>query len=139
MAGVRAKGETAVAAVVPFYAPHDLVMQVEHRHAIGEGMGGLLGISQEMSEANFKALHEASPIQHLHAGMPPYLQIHGDKDDKVPHEQSVIFQQKMKALGTVCELITIPGGSHGMGGWAKLSPAPDYAGQMIEWLRKTMR
>jgi acetyl esterase len=138
-AGVRAKGDTAIAAVVPFYAPHDLALQVEKRQAVGEGMGGLLGISQELSEANFKALRDASPLNFLHPGMPPYLQIHGDKDDKVPYEQSVKFQEKMKALGNTCDLITITGGTHGMGGWAKLSPAPDYAGQMIAWLRKTMK
>jgi alpha-L-fucosidase 2 len=139
MVGARAKGETALAAVVPFYAPSDLVMQVQKRQSIGEGLGGLLGISQELSEANLKALHDASPTSYLHAGMPPFLLIHGDKDDKVPYEQSPVFQAKMKALGNVCDLITIPGGVHGMGQWAKLSPVPDYAGEMIAWLGKTMK
>lgn len=139
MAGVRAKGDTALAAVVPFYAPHDLVMQVEKRQAIGEGLGGLFGISQELSEANLKVLREASPSNLLHAGMPPYLQIHGDNDDKVPYEQSPKFQAKMKELGNSCETITIPGGGHGMGGWEKLTPRIDYAAQMIAWLRKTMK
>lgn len=137
MAGVRARGDTSVAAVVPIYAPHDLVMQVEKRQAIGEGLGGLLGIGQEMSEANLKVLRETSPSNLLHAGMPPYLQLHGDKDDTVPITQSLRFQEKMKALGNTCDLITIPGGIHGMGGWSKLTP--DYAEQMIAWLRKTMK
>jgi alpha-L-fucosidase 2 len=139
MVGVRAKGDTALAAVVPFYAPNDLVMQVQERQSIGEGLGGLLGISQEMSESNLKALYDASPTNFLHAGMPPFLLIHGDKDERVPYEQSPAFQAKMKALGNVCDLITIPGGVHGMGGWAKLSPVPDYAGEMIAWLGKTMK
>jgi acetyl esterase len=140
MAGVRAKGDTALAAVVPIYAPHDLVLQVQKRQAVGPGLAGLLGITEELSEANLKKLSEASPSNLLHAGMPPYLQIHGDKDDKVPFEQSVKFGEKMKALGNTCELITIPGGAHGMGGWAKITPpAPDYAAEMIAWLRKTMK
>jgi acetyl esterase len=139
IAGVRAKDDTALAAVVPFYAPHDLVMQVQKRQAVGEGLGGLFGISQEVSEANLKVLREASPSALLHAGMPPYMLIHGDKDDKVPYEQSPAFQEKMKALGNTCDLITIPDGGHGMGGWEKLSPPSDYAQQMIAWLRKTMK
>jgi len=36
-------------------------------------------------------------------------------------------------------VITISGGTHGMGGWAKLTPPSDYAAQMIAWLRKTMK
>ena len=139
MAGTRAKGDTALAAVVPFYAPHDLEFHVHTRGSVGPGLTGLLGINEELSEANLKALREASPSHHLHAGMPPYLQIHGDKDDKVAHEQSVKFQEKMKALGNTCELITIPGGIHGMGGWEKLPTGADYAQQMIAWLRKTMK
>jgi alpha-L-fucosidase 2 len=114
-------------------------MQVQKRQSIGEGLGGLLGINQELSEANLKALHDASPTNFLHAGMPPFLLIHGDKDDKVPYEQSPAFQSKMKALGNTCDLITIAGGTHGMGGWAKLTPAPDYAAEMIAWLRKAMK
>jgi dipeptidyl aminopeptidase/acylaminoacyl peptidase len=55
----------------------------------------------------------------------------------VAHEQSVQFGAKMKASGNSCETITIPGGGHGMGGWAKLNS--DYAERMIEWLRKTLK
>ena len=139
MAGSRAKGDTALAAVVPFYAPSDLVRRVESGFPVGPGLTGLLGINEEKSEANLKALREISPVTHLHAGMPPFLLIHGDKDDKVPYDQSPLLQEKMKALGNTCDLITIVGGTHGMGGWAKLNPPSDYAAQMIAWLRKTMK
>ena len=53
------------------------------------------------------------------------------------HEQSVLFEKAMKAAGNRCETLTIPGGGHGMGGWAKLNS--NYAAQMIEWLRKTLK
>ncbi|TXT31011.1 MAG: alpha-L-fucosidase 2, partial [Planctomycetota bacterium] len=33
--GTRAKEDTRVAAVVPFYAPHDLELQVKHRNMLG--------------------------------------------------------------------------------------------------------
>jgi alpha-L-fucosidase 2 len=42
-------------------------------------------------------------------------------------------------MGNTCDLITIPGGTHGMGGWDKLSPPSDYAAQMIAWLKKTLK
>jgi len=134
-AGVTANEETAVAAVVPFYAPHDLVTHVKRRNEM-RGLGDLIG-SQEMSEANFKKLEEMSPIRFVKPGLPPFLQIHGDADSTVAHEQSVKFEAKMKAAGNSCETITIPGGGHGMGGWAKLNS--DYVERMIEWLRKTLK
>lgn len=136
MAGVRSHGDTALAAVVPFYAPHDLVFQCENRHSVGAGLAGLFGISEELNDAARRVLREASSTTYLKAGLPPFLLIHGDKDDKVPYEQSPRFQKQTRELGNTCDLITIPGGSHGMGGWSKLGSK--YAEEMIAWLRKTM-
>ena len=134
-AGVTGEGETRVAAVVPFYAPHDLVVQVKLRNALG-GLAGLIG-SEEMNDATMKKLADMSPMNRIKPGLPPFLQIHGDKDDKVPYEQSVRFQKQMKEAGNSCDLITIPGGIHGMGGWEKLGS--DYQAKLIEWLRKTLK
>ena len=134
-AGVTGEGDTRVAAVVPFYAPHDLVVQVKLRNALG-GLAGLIG-SEEMNDATMKKLADMSPMNRIKPGLPPFLQIHGDKDDKVPHLQSVEFEKKMKAAGNSCETITIPGGIHGMGGWEKLGS--DYQAKLIDWLRKTLK
>jgi alpha-L-fucosidase 2 len=133
--GVTGVGETRVAAVVPFYAPHDLVVQVKKRNALG-GLGGLIG-KEEVNAESLATLSVISPMNHIKPGLPPFLQIHGDADEQVPHSQSVNFEAKMKAAGNVCDTITIPGGAHGMGGWAKLNS--DYAAQMINWLKKTLK
>jgi acetyl esterase len=136
MAGVRSQGDTALAAVVPFYAPHDLEFQADNRKSVGPGLAGLFGISEDLNDGSRKILLGASPSQFVKAGLPPFLLIHGDKDDKVPYEQSPRFQKRMKELGNTCDLITIPGGSHGMGGWDKLGSR--YAERMIEWLKQEM-
>ena len=135
LVGVRAKGETSVAAVVPFYAPHDLELQVKSRNALGPSMEALFGLT-ELNDAAWKVLRDASSTSYLRKDLPPYLLIHGDKDDKVPFEQSVQFQQKMKALGARCDFISIKDGGHGMGGWDKLGS--DYREQMIAWLKMTL-
>lgn len=44
--GTRDKEDTRVAAVVPFYAPHDLELQVKHRNMLGESMTGTLGADE---------------------------------------------------------------------------------------------
>lgn len=134
-AGVTGGGDTRVAAVVPFYPPQDLVAHVKRRNEL-RGLGDLIG-SHDMNEVNFAKLAEMSPITHVKAGLPPFLQIHGDADTTVAHEQSVMFEKAMKAAGNTCETITVKGGGHGMGGWAKLKS--HYAAQMIAWLKKTLK
>ena len=121
---------------MPFYGPHDLVFQCDSRKALGPSMEALFGLTELNDDAR-KVLREASPSTYVKAKLPPFLLIHGDKDDKVPYAQSPMFQEKMKAAGNTCETITIPGGIHGMGGWEKLGS--DYQAKLIEWLRKTLK
>lgn len=132
--GAKGQGETRVAAVVPFYAPHDLELQVRHRNALGPSMEALLGLT-ELNDDAWQKLREASvPVT---KGLPPYLLISGDQDPQVPYEQSVRFRQRMQEAGNTCDLITIPGGGHGMGGWDKLKS--DYREQLVTWLKKTLK
>ena len=135
LVGTRAKGETSVAAVVPFYAPHDLELQVKARNALGPSMEALFGLA-ELNDAAWKTLRDASSTSYLRKDLPPYLLIHGDQDAQVPYEQSVQFERKMKAIGARCDFITIKDGVHGMGGWDKLGS--DYRELMIAWLKKTL-
>ena len=133
--GTQKDPETSVAAVVPFYSPGDLELQTKKTGTVGDAMGALLGLT-ELNEDARKALRAASPIDQIKAGMPPFLLIHGDNDQMVPYEQSPLFQAKMKAAGNVCDLITVPGGGHGMGGWDKLKS--DYREQLVKWLREKL-
>lgn len=133
--GAKAKGDTSVAAVVPYYAPHDLVFQVEKRNALGNSMEALFGLKELNDEAR-KVLKKASASTYVHKGMPPYLLLHGTKDEQVPYEQSVRFQKQMKALGNTCDFITIENGIHGMGGWQKLGS--NYQQEMINWLKEKL-
>lgn len=134
--GAVGKDDTSVAAVVPFYAPHDLEFQVDQRGMLGESMTGLLGLTELNDDAR-KALRAASASTAVNAKMPPYLLIHGDKDVQVLLEQSIRFQTLMKKHGNECELITIPGGAHGMGKWKE--QGSDYQEQMIAWLKKKLQ
>jgi acetyl esterase len=136
LVGVRAKGDTSLAAVVPIYAPHDLEMQAKSRTPLPPWTTALFGIA-ELNDAASKTLRDASPTSYLRKGLPPYLLIHGTKDEQVPYEQSVKFQAKMQAFGNTCDFITVKDGVHGMGGWAKLGS--DYQERMIAWLKKTLK
>jgi len=135
LAGVRAQADTRVAAVVPFYAPHDLESRIRQSQTLSPTMSALFGLT-ELNDAAWKAMRDASPINQIRGGLPPYLLIHGTKDDKVPFEQSLRFQEKMKAAGNVCDLVTIEGGAHGIRGWEKIDTS--YKEKLISWLRKTL-
>jgi alpha-L-fucosidase 2 len=131
LAGVRAQADTRVAAVVPFYAPHDMELQAQQNKTIPVWAEALFGFT-ELNEPAWKTLRDISPINHIRPGLPPYLLIHGTKDDKVLLEQSLKFQEKMKAAGNVCDLITVEGGAHGIRGWEKMDPG--YKDKLTAWL-----
>jgi len=65
---------------------------------------------------------------------PPFLLIHGDKDEAVPFTESTNLQEALRAVGVRCDLIRIPNGPHATGGWYKVPGVPDWERQMTEWL-----
>lgn len=55
----------------------------------------------------------------------------------MPLEQSHLFRKQMKDAGNTCDLITVPGGIHGMGDWNKLGSG--YQEHMILWLKEKLK
>lgn len=49
----------------------------------------------------------ASPAYHAHRGTAPILFVHGNKDNQVPHAQSVAFHARLRRLGVPTRLITV--------------------------------
>lgn len=54
----------------------------------------------------------ASPLDHVGAGAPPFLLLHGDQDLYVPVGQSVRMRDALLAAGNHAELLVLPGGGH---------------------------
>jgi acetyl esterase/lipase len=121
-----------VQAVVTLFGPSDF----RGRNPEG-GLKALLAplIEQKGVEA---ALAEASPVMHITSKAPPFLLIHGDKDESVPLVQSTHLQAALKANGVRCDLIVIPNGPHATGRWHKVPGAPDWERQMTEWLNTVL-
>jgi alpha-L-fucosidase 2 len=149
-AGTHQTPETKVAAVVDFYGPADYLKLAEERrdhperfnmtsvrrHAAHGGGIAFFGVTS-LDAAGAEKLQEISPIHAVHSGMPPFLCIHGDKDDQVSYQQSVDFCEAIRKAGSQCELVTVAGGKHGMGSWQ----APEmqhWKTDMVGWLKKTM-
>ena len=117
-----------VQAVVTLFGPTDF-----RGKPMNENVRALLGapIAQNGQESVFE---EASPITHVTKSAPPFLLIHGDKDEAVPFTESTNLQTALHAVGVRCDLIRIPNGPHATGGWYKVPGVPDWERQMTEWL-----
>jgi acetyl esterase len=135
MAAVRATEATRVAAVVPFYGPFDLIGRARPGQPLGPNMAALFGF-KVLDEQSERALHDASPLNFVKPGLPPFLLVHGTADSKVPYRQSTDMQAALRRVGVPCELLSIKGGDHGMSNWAKLGS--DYQTQVVAWLAKTL-
>lgn len=136
LAATLAAEDTRVQAVVGFAAVTDLLADCERRGGLSTSLQKLLGRPQEFTTESRILLADLSPINHVHPGLPPFLLLHGDADKSVPYAQSIAFQARLHAAGVRCDLITIPGGPHGLLAWKQA--APDYPERMITWLRAVL-
>jgi acetyl esterase/lipase len=132
MAVMRAKTDTHVAAAVLFYAPVDLESDTERRGRLSLSLRALFGRSDRVDDQVTQILRAASPINFLHAGLPPILLVDGTADMSVPYSQSVQLQIKLKAAGVSCDLITIDDGVHGMSRWEEYDPS--YKDKVVTWI-----
>lgn len=139
LVGARGRGDSDVAAVVDFYGPHDLLKLAQEKDG-----GDLTRLAKNIfqqpgnKDAEWK-LREASPIQYVRKGMPPFLFIHGTADASVPFNQSPLMCDKMKSMNNKCEVFPIEGAPHGMSNWEKNPAFQTYKPKMIEWLKATLR
>ena len=150
-AGTHETTDTKVAAVVDFYGPVDygklalerrdhpekFNMTTINRHASHGGGIHFFGV-EELNASGLEKLHAISPIAGVKKGMPPFLCIHGTKDDQVSYSQSVDMCDAMHAAGVSCQLITIEGGGHGMSGW-RAPEMQHWKSEMIAWLNNTLQ
>ena len=149
--GTHQTKENRVAVVVDIYGPSDYGRMAQdrvahperfnmtsiNRHAANGGGIKYFGVQQLDAEGLAK-LHLMAPIFAVSKGMPPFLMIHGTKDDQVPLDQSTTFCEAIKKAGNVCDLIPVEGGGHGMGGW-KAPEMQHWKPEMMEWLGKQFK
>jgi len=150
-AGTHDTPETRVVAVVDFYGPVDYAKLAQerrdhperfnmasiNRHSANGGSIHFFG-AEQLDEAGLAKLNAVAPIRAVHAGMPPFLCIHGTKDDQVTYDQSPAMCSAMHRVGAACELVTIEGGGHGMSGW-RAPEMQHWKPEMIAWLQKTLK
>jgi acetyl esterase/lipase len=80
----------------------------------------------------YRLFKEASPVNYVTPDDPPFLLMHGDKDEQVAFSQSIEMEARLKAAGVPVKLLIVPGAGHGPTFSGAVNP-PDYMGEMVRW------
>lgn len=136
---VGARNAAGVAAVVSFYGPIDMVVWAERFRdmPLPVAVTSFFGI-KELDDAGLEKIRQTSPAIYLNSKTPPFLFIHGTKDEAVDYTQSTLGMKLLKNNGTPCELITVTDGIHGVINWEKEQRFQSYKKPLIEWLHRTL-
>jgi acetyl esterase/lipase len=102
----------------------------------GNNANFLIGMAKPAPEAKdteeYRTYVQASPVSYITPDDPPFLLMHGDKDEAVAFSQSEEMEAKLKAAGVTVRLLRIAGGAHGPTFPGAINP-PDYLGEMVRW------
>lgn len=99
-----------VQAVVDWFGPADFKPIAERDGNPNSTIGQLLGGAPK--EHMDKAIL-ASPVTHVTRNAPPFLIMHGDKDNLVNFHQSELLEEALKKAGVEVTLVKLEGAGHG--------------------------
>ena len=125
----------ALQAIVLRAGPSDL-LQVK-----GQSLATIVSFMERLPMEE-KLFREASPVTHVSRAAPPTLLVHGDADDTVPFEQSVVLERALRDAGVAVKLLRVEGGAHGpaFGPPAKPHPRfPEVLSATVGWLDEHLR
>ncbi len=94
-------------------------------------------IEDTESEA-YKRAKEASPVSHVSPDDPPFLLLHGDKDDIVPFRMSEMLEDLLRKANVAVKLVRVKGAGHGASFKGAIDP-PDLDKERVEWFDKHLR
>jgi len=107
-----------VQAVCDYYGPTDLLKmddfpgRMAHNAPDSPESKLVGGPIQE----NKQAVRRLNPISYVTKNDPPFLILHGDNDQSVPHNQSQLLYEALNKTGVKVTFYTVKGGGHGFKG-----------------------
>jgi len=138
MAALDGDSAAQVKAVVALYAPMDLVSLAKNSQMVPPAIRNALN-GTPWESLILARLSQLSPIEHVRAGMPPFLLVHGTADALVPYNQSVRMRERITAAGAACELYPVQGAGHGIRWWeSSNSISMSYKQRIVEWLKQQL-
>jgi acetyl esterase/lipase len=138
-AGPRLRaGGARLRGVVAFYPPTDLLTldAIERRGRSGTGtVRDFVGTEPDADPARWR---EASPIEHVHPGLPPILLLQGTRDFLVPHAQATAFAARLAAAGAPHRVEIVEGAVHGFDRIGPDEKARALIAESREFLRRAL-
>jgi acetyl esterase/lipase len=110
--------DTSLAAAVPFYGIYDFTDSngfhvPELRDHVLEKL-----VFKRPYRGNEELYRSASPVFRIHAGAPPFLVIHGERDTLVPVQDARFFVERLREVATnPVRYIELPGAEHAFDLW----------------------
>ena len=105
--------DTSVAAAVPFYGIYDMAdVGGVYYPELRDWLFPEVVIKRSYAD-DPEAYNAVSPTHRVHAGAPPFLVFHGDRDTLVPVDDARTFVERLRAVSTSDVLyVELPGAEH---------------------------
>lgn len=103
---VNYRESDAVQAVVDLYGPSDLTTNFEVYNSL------FLETIFDTTEPEAEILKSGSPVTYIASDAPPFLIIHGDKDDVVSLTQSQTLYERLTSVGVTASLLIVKNSGH---------------------------
>lgn len=103
--------QSPLTCAVSWAGPMDMLREPVTRPFRGRALAFLNGCEHEMPEA----YRSASPLHHVHAGIPPLLLVHGIVDDTVPVDHAHWMAAALQQAGAQVESLLLEGIAHECG------------------------
>lgn len=110
MNAVTCERATCVQGFVGWFGVYDMETYIVDSHGVTNSRV-LLGC--HTTPCSRETLAAASPIDHVRAGAPPVLLLHGMDDTNVQPGQSQDFARRLREAGNAADLILLPQSGHG--------------------------
>jgi acetyl esterase/lipase len=107
----KKKTNFKIKAVIDFYGPSDFLAMTASGdpEMKGDPISTLLGAAP-LKRPDLS--RSASPVTYVDKDDPPFIIVHGEKDESVPYQQSVLLQSYLNLAGVRNELIVVKGAPH---------------------------
>lgn len=122
-----------VQAVVDLFGPADLTIGFSRTY---EGMAQYVFGTDDPTHPVFRA---ASPVTYITPDDPPFLILHGDRDQTVPLIQSQEFYDKLTAAGVESQLVIVIGGDHGLNNSQEFPPREDLINLIAQFFEENLK
>lgn len=96
-------------------------------------------VTEPAFQGRLDDLEPLCPLRNIDEDYPSTMLLHGDRDDDVPYEQSVMMSEAFIKAGVDHKMITVPNGKHSFDENMADSSVQDVFAQVIDFLKERLR